>query len=476
MKKLLVVLLVLVLVQTGNAQIVWDKDQCNQCNMLIRDNQFAALALPQSGENLKFDAIECLINFLKNNDESTFLLLQVADYANSGKWIDAKEAIYLKSAGIPSPMGAYLTAYSDRTSASKVQNEKGGELFSWSELKAKFKDSNFGLLNHPDHHQRSDAYASIGIMGDHLHHKDSWMISLRHMYMSMDGNQMGTREIANDAIYNSYMAAPQNMSMQMYMLGIMYAPLDNLTISLMLPYLKNNMSMQMKMTMPDNMGMGGNMPMTTYTDYETQSSGVGDLKLSVLYGLWSDQNTSFHLNMGISIPQGNIKNTDRTPMSEQMKLPYTMQLGSGSLDILVGATFKQSFKKSSVGIQPMATIRTNKNEEGYQFGNLYKVNGWYAYGLNNWLSLNLRTEFTLQEKLIGVDAELNKMMAPQSDNANYGYEQINTYIGFNFSFVNSSILKNMRAGFEVGSPLYRNVSGIQMNDLFTVNSGVRYLL
>ena len=244
----------------------------------------------------------------------------------------------------------------------------------------------------------------------------------------------------------------------------------------MQPFLTNTMSMQMKMTMPDNMGMGGSMQMPVYTDYETQSTGLGDLKLSVLYNVWSDQNTSFHLNMGLSIPQGNIENTDRTPMSEKMKLPYAMQLGSGTLDVLVGGTFKQSFKKSSVGIQPMATIRTGKNDEGYQFGNLYKANAWYAYGFKNWLSLNLRTEFTRQEALIGNDTELNKMMAPQANNANYGYEQINAYGGLNFSFINSAYLKNLRLGVEIGAPLYRHVEGIQMKDFFILNSGVRYLL
>ena len=48
--------------------------------------------------------------------------------------IDATQATFLISENIPSPMGAFLSAFKDKTDAEKVQKEKKGTLYSWSSL------------------------------------------------------------------------------------------------------------------------------------------------------------------------------------------------------------------------------------------------------------------------------------------------------------------------------------------------------
>ena len=260
MKNLIITLIVFFIISNGYTQIInFEKDQCSRCNMLIADRNFAAYATDRSNKTQKFDAIECLINYIKTKDESDFIELKIANYTKPGDWIDANKATFLKSKNIPSPMGAYLSAYPDMKSALKVQKQMGGEILNWIELKDKFKNSNFGSFNHPDHHHKPGSYAPIGIMGDHLHHQGGWMISFRHMYMGMEGIQIGSNDMIDDRIYDMYMAAPQNMRMQMYMLGVMYAPSDNLTFSIMQSFIANKMSMRMEM--PQDMGMD-NMPMS----------------------------------------------------------------------------------------------------------------------------------------------------------------------------------------------------------------------
>ena len=238
------------------------KDQCSHCNMLIRDSQFSALAM-DAEKTHKFDAIECLVNFLKSKDETTFTQLLVADYSAGGKLINATAATYLKSKEIASPMGAYLSAYSSREVAEKVKKEKGGELMSWDELKARFRNSNFGLLSHPTHHHhRPDAYAPIGVMGDHLHHKNGFMVSVRYMTMDMEGNINGSSEASNMEIFQDYMVAPQSMTMDMIMVGVMYAPSDKLTLMLMQNFIRNDMALS------NMMGMR----------FSTESNGMGRFK------------------------------------------------------------------------------------------------------------------------------------------------------------------------------------------------------
>lgn len=459
MKPLLVLTALLWLTLSSSAQENIDpgKDRCSHCNMFIRNTQFSALAI-DTEKTYKFDAIECLVNFLKSKEESTFSKLLVADYSTGGRLINATSATYLKSNKIASPMGAYLSAYSSAEVAEKVKMEKGGELMNWTELKARFKNSNFGLMSHPTHHHRPDAYAPIGVMGDHLHHKNGFMVSVRYMTMDMEGNLNGSSEASNMEIFQDYMVAPQSMKMDMMMVGIMYAPSDKLTVMLMQKFVKNDMDLS------NRMGMR----------FSTKSNGMGDLKISALYGLVNKQNTSFHFNAAINLPVADIEERHDTPMMENMKLPYSMQLGSGTTDLTIGGTYKGASNKLSWGIQQLSTLRTGENSEGYRLGNLFELNAWTAYGLTNWVSISGRLQGLNLKKIEGVDEELNPMMAPLANTMNSGFSKIRSYIGTNISLGEKAFFRDFKLGFEVGLPIFQDVEGIQMDEGRTINAGLRY--
>lgn len=102
--------------------------------MTIVDNQHAAEAVTSKGKVYKYDAIECLINDLKQKNEIDFSLLFVNDYSAPGALIDAKTATFLISKEIKSPMGAFLSAFEKHEEAQKVMNEHKGDLFNWEEI------------------------------------------------------------------------------------------------------------------------------------------------------------------------------------------------------------------------------------------------------------------------------------------------------------------------------------------------------
>lgn len=452
-------------------QVKPGKDQCTQCNMVVKDQHFVAVAVQKNGKQLTFDAIECLVNYLKTAEQMDFSHLLVTDYSRPGKWLNAADAVYLKSNFIPSPMGAYLSAYADIETARKVRTIQGGDIFDWQALRQKFEGSNFGVINHPDHHHRPDAYAPIGIMGGHAHHKGGFMVSLRYMHMTMAGNRTNAGLTSNQDIYNAYMAASQRMDMDMYMLGVMYAPSDRLTLMIMQPFLQNIMSMKA-------MQMGNSMSISSpsFVSYQTKTAGLGDLKLLALYSLVTGEKTSFHLNTGVSLPRGNIANMGNTPLADGMRLPYAMQLGSGTIDMILGGTFRQAFNKMSLGVQQLNTLRTGKNGEGYRLGNQYQLNTWVARSLGPQLSLSARVEGLVVSGLHGSDGELNQMMSPQANSVNSGLTRVSTYLGANVGFRSNSIMRNLKLGAEVGMPFYQRVNGIQMNQKVALNFGLRYLI
>jgi len=119
--------------------IDYGSDGCHFCSMTIVDRQHAAQIVTEKGKPFKFDASECMMNHLKEVDDSTIALFLVNDYNNPGELIDATQATYLVSKNIPSPMGEFLTAFANRDAAEMAHAENQGELLTWGELQEKFE-------------------------------------------------------------------------------------------------------------------------------------------------------------------------------------------------------------------------------------------------------------------------------------------------------------------------------------------------
>ncbi len=79
-----------------------------------------------------------MLNHMKELDSETIALYLVNDFNAPGEFIDAKDATYLISKNIPSPMGEYLSAFATAEDARSAQAANGGELFTWEELKERF--------------------------------------------------------------------------------------------------------------------------------------------------------------------------------------------------------------------------------------------------------------------------------------------------------------------------------------------------
>jgi len=121
------------------AKINYGKDGCHFCSMTIVDNQHAAQILNDKGKAFKYDAIECMLNDLKKRNTAEIGMILVNDYNNPGELVVAEEATYLISQGIPSPMGAFLTAGKEELQITSLKESKGGDIFTWTTIKEKFK-------------------------------------------------------------------------------------------------------------------------------------------------------------------------------------------------------------------------------------------------------------------------------------------------------------------------------------------------
>lgn len=120
--------------------INYGEDACDYCRMSIVDKQHAAQLVTNKGKNYKYDAIECMMNDLRNWERPPVAIHLVADYSNPGIMTDALSASYLISKEIPSPMGEFLSAFADESKRDEFYNLSGGESFKWAQLEKYFDE------------------------------------------------------------------------------------------------------------------------------------------------------------------------------------------------------------------------------------------------------------------------------------------------------------------------------------------------
>jgi len=302
---------------------------------------------------------------------------------------------------------------------------------------------------------RPDGHAPITVMGDHMHAMGEWMLSYRFMSMDMEGLLKGSDNVSTNSMLTKnggdYAMLPEKMSMDMHMLGTMYAVSEKWTLMAMINYLDNDMDMNMEM---------GAMKMVMKSSAE--SSGFGDIKFSGLYDLASwDNGQRVHLNVGISAPTGSIDEK----ASDGKILGYGMQLGSGTWDFLPALTFLGQTDNYSWGAQVGGALRMGDNDRDYSLGDRFDAILWGARKLTDSFSLSAKFDYATQGEIEGKDADIaarNMMMkSPGFDPASQGRDISTFGLGLNY-YCRNGTFKGHRLAVEWETPMSEDVNGVQL--------------
>ncbi|WP_299823836.1 nitrous oxide reductase accessory protein NosL [uncultured Pontibacter sp.] len=122
--------------------IPYGEANCTHCNMTVSDNRFGAELVNDKGKPFYFDAAECLAAYLVKQPElqQSASFVMVTDYTNPGNLVDAKNAHFLQSEAIQSPMGMNLTAFADELTAKQMEQEHGGRILTWDQVQSAVKN------------------------------------------------------------------------------------------------------------------------------------------------------------------------------------------------------------------------------------------------------------------------------------------------------------------------------------------------
>jgi len=207
----------------------------------------------------------------------------------------------------------------------------------------------------------------------------------------------------------------------------------------MVPYIENNMNMINTMN-----GTTSNM----------KSEGLGDIKISDIYQL-KTMGWMSNINLGISLPTGGIKE-----QKNGARLPYRMQLGSGTYDPFFAFNSVKHLSGATVGYQLKATARLGRNSQDYSLGEKYEGSLWYNHILCERVSSSIRLNVSRENNIDGKDTQIETGMTnPARRSFLTGRMATSLALGLSYDVPG---LKDTRLAVEYTKPVYQKLDGPQL--------------
>jgi hypothetical protein len=195
--------------------------------------------------------------------------------------------------------------------------------------------------------------------------------------------------------------------------------------------------------------------------FTTRTRGIGDISLSGLYSLYRDDTHRLIGIAGLSFPTGSIDETDTLPGMGIQRLPYPMQLGSGTWDFKLGATYLGQVRDWTWGAHASGLVHAGENKHDYRLGDTYEVTAWSALKITDWSSGSLRLKWSQWFNIHGSDSALNPAMVPTADPDLRAGRRLDMLFGANL-FSSEGALEGLRIGLEGGVPVYQWLDGPQL--------------
>jgi hypothetical protein len=312
----------------------------------------------------------------------------------------------------------------------------------------------------------------LNIFGGGIPETHEFRFKISQSIMSMDGLRDGTDNVLASTLVgvpngSKFVAIPESMDMNMTMVGGAYSFTDDFAVMAMGSYISNEMRMQIRAQ------NGNNFTMT--------SDGIGDLTVLGKYRLYKDDNLvptkQVSMIFGLSLPTGAIdRHFTRNTVAGQNGtiLPFKMQLGSGTLDPIIGFTYQGSRDPWWWGFNTQLEAHVYNNEQGYHRGQEFRYD-LYAMRqvhdkvvvhaqLNGWYEGHYSAE-PYNQRVLGNGhlggTPTGAFTSPLFDPNNYGGHKMALSAGVQFQPIPLHILEL------TGSvPIHQDLNGPQLKDAY----------
>jgi len=119
--------------------ILYGQDVCDECNMIISEEKFAAAYWTGGGEARRFDDLGEMMAYLGDHPDEAIASAWVHD-VNSAAWLAAGDAWYVMNSGLTTPMGSGIVALGSEDEARALAyGQDMAEVMRFDDLLAKAK-------------------------------------------------------------------------------------------------------------------------------------------------------------------------------------------------------------------------------------------------------------------------------------------------------------------------------------------------
>ena len=312
----------------------------------------------------------------------------------------------------------------------------------------------------------------LNIFGGGIPEPKEFRFKLSQMIMEMGPLRDGTDEISNDDLIGSangtnFPALPTDMQMYMTMIGAAYSFSDDFAVMGMTSYIENTMRM--------NLNNGNDFTMT--------SGGVGDVTLLAKYRAYADDNlvptNQVSVLFGLSLPSGSINKKFSNHTNDTFNgslLPFKMQLGSGTVDPIIGLTYQGSRDPFWWGFNTQLEGHIYDNEQGYRRAQELRYD-FYAMKqvhdkvvvhaqLNGWYEGKFSDE-AYDVRVLGAGhnalSTANNLISPLFDPDNYGGHKLHFGLGVQFQPLPLHVME-----LTASVPIHQDLNGPQLQDNWMV--------
>ena len=309
-------------------------------------------------------------------------------------------------------------------------------------------------------------------MGGGIPQPKEFRFKLSQMIMEMGPLRDGTNDISNEEISgmangNTYPALPTDMQMYMTMIGAAYSFSDDFAVMGMTSYIENTMHMNLRdgrdFTMTSG-GMGDTTLLGKYRAY-TNDSLVPTKQVSVLFGL--------------SLPSGSIERKFSNHPAAAFNgtlLPFKMQLGSGTVDPIIGLTYQGSRDPFWWGFNTQLEAHIYDNDQGYRRADEFRYDLYAMKQIHDRVVVHAQLNGSYEGKFSDEanDGKLEGagrnnvspsggLVSPLFDPDNYGGHKLHFGLGVQFQPMPLHIME-----LTASIPIHQDLNGPQMQDNWMV--------
>lgn len=316
----------------------------------------------------------------------------------------------------------------------------------------------------------ANQHAPAGVMFDHIHEKGEWMLgyNVQRLYQNQAYYHASQTASAEQLAPYSMLAQQHEMYMQMF--HIMYAPTDNLSLSLMPMYMRMDMPMIPNTNLQNSDHTEHAMSHAVAGQSNTHAStneGWGDTLINASYRLLKQDRHQLITSLALSAPTGDYKKFSE----DQRPIHYGMQIGAGLWQAIPSLTYLYHRDLFSAGLQVSTRqpLFNDLNRLGYYVGDQHNATAWLSYLWHPYFNTSARIQYSRTDSIQGHYQTEHNHSTPADIQGNYGGEQSFAGLGFN-AFL--PWFGGLRTGLEIMTPIDEHLKGVQQRTAHIWNFSV----